>query len=71
MFLISNKLNPFSFDLQKKKKPDPVSVDDLDRIQSTFRQLVRDWSEEGSKERELCYGPIINAIKQCFPPKSK
>lgn len=31
-----------------------------------LKNLVRDWSEEGRNERELCYGEIKNALKIHF-----
>ena len=29
------------------------------QVQSTLKQLVRDWSSAGAVEREQCYTPII------------
>jgi len=34
---------------------------------STLRQLVRDWSDEGQRERETCYEPILNALERYLP----
>ncbi|KAK7071023.1 hypothetical protein SK128_013631 [Halocaridina rubra] len=41
---------------------------DIEKVKSTIRQIVRDWSPEGAKEREQCYGPIINQITSLYPP---
>lgn len=38
----------------------------VDKIRSTLKQLVRDWSSFGSLERELAYGPIIQTIEERF-----
>lgn len=42
-------------------------VSDIEKVQSTIRQIVRDWSPSGAHERSQCYGPIINKIEQLFP----
>lgn len=40
---------------------------DLDKVRSTLKQLVRDWSEQGKKEREFAYQPILEALEVQFP----
>ncbi|KAB5563036.1 N2227-like protein-domain-containing protein [Coniochaeta sp. 2T2.1] len=37
---------------------------DVDKARSTIRQFYRDWSAEGAKEREACYGPVKRALAQ-------
>ena len=47
---------------QVKEESDPrvrPSQFDMDKVQSTLKQLVRDWSSAGAAEREQCYTPII------------
>ncbi|KRT85223.1 hypothetical protein AMK59_717 [Oryctes borbonicus] len=39
----------------------------LDKVQSVFKQLMRDWSSLGAKERMQCYDPIIDEIELEFP----
>ncbi|KAJ3515949.1 hypothetical protein NLJ89_g1445 [Agrocybe chaxingu] len=39
---------------------------DMDKLRSTLKQFVRDWSEEGEAERETCYKPIKEALLQHF-----
>lgn len=41
---------------------DELSQGDLDRVYTTVRQFVRDWSSQGQLERDKCYAPIINAV---------
>ena len=51
---------------QVKEESDPrvrPSQLDMDKVQSTLKQLVRDWSSAGAVEREQCYTPII---KVCY-----
>ena len=40
---------------------------DQDKVQATIKQLVRDWSTEGTDERNACYQPIIDEILNQFP----
>lgn len=35
---------------------------DIDKARSTIRQFYRDWSAEGAREREACFGPVMRAI---------
>ncbi|KAH9474496.1 Carnosine N-methyltransferase [Psilocybe cubensis] len=47
---------------------------DMDKLRSTLKQLVRDWSEEGRSEREVCYKPIKDALVKHFakvPPEER
>lgn len=44
---------------------------DLDFLSCSLRQLVRDWSEEGSHERLQSYGPILNLLQSHFSEESK
>ncbi|XP_066945805.1 carnosine N-methyltransferase [Macrobrachium rosenbergii] len=48
---------------------DVSSLDlDIEKVKSTIRQIVRDWSPLGEKERSLCYGPVIEQIVRLYPP---
>jgi len=40
---------------------------DMDKLHTTLRQIVRDWSTVGEPERKLCYNPILEAIEARFP----
>jgi carnosine N-methyltransferase len=40
---------------------------DLEKVQATLKQFVRDWSEEGALERQTCYQPIVEEIVSHFP----
>jgi carnosine N-methyltransferase len=37
------------------------------KVKSTLHQLVRDWSEEGKKERDMCYAPIVKELRRVLP----
>ncbi|XP_013361982.1 PREDICTED: carnosine N-methyltransferase [Chinchilla lanigera] len=45
----------------------PASTFDMDKLKSTLKQFVRDWSETGKAERDACYQPIITEILKNFP----
>ena len=40
---------------------------DMDKVKTTIKQFLRDWSVDGEQERNVCYGPIIDEIKHRFP----
>ncbi|XP_075454488.1 carnosine N-methyltransferase isoform X2 [Ascaphus truei] len=49
------------------RKVTPASTFDMDKLKSTIKQFVRDWSDDGKSERDTCYQPIINEILKYFP----
>ncbi|KAJ1971284.1 hypothetical protein H4R35_005355 [Dimargaris xerosporica] len=53
-------------DNQHQGKP-PVPEYQMDKLRSTLRQLVRDWSAEGRTERDASYGLILDMLEQQFP----
>lgn len=38
-----------------------------DKVRSTLRSFVRDWSEAGAAEREACYTPCLEALERHLP----
>ena len=44
-----------------------ASSNDVDKARSTIRQLFRDWSAEGTREREATYRPVLEALEREFP----
>ena len=55
---------------QVKAKVHP-SLNDMEKVQSTLKQIVRDWSKDGEEERAACYDPIIQEIEANFPPDQR
>ncbi|EIN14663.1 N2227-domain-containing protein [Punctularia strigosozonata HHB-11173 SS5] len=39
---------------------------DMDKLRSTIKQFVRDWTTEGEVEREACYKPMTDALLAHF-----
>ncbi|KAF8830345.1 hypothetical protein HHX47_DHR2000643 [Lentinula edodes] len=54
---------PHSHELPKEYKPTEF---DMDKLRSTLKQFVRDWSAEGQEERETSYGPMKDALLAHF-----
>ena len=40
---------------------------DMDKVQSTLKQIVRDWSSAGAAEREKCHGLILAKLLSLYP----
>ncbi|OBZ76846.1 hypothetical protein A0H81_03380 [Grifola frondosa] len=49
----------------KRKRYRPTDFD-MDKLRSTLKQFVRDWSDEGKPERDLCYEPMKRALVEHF-----
>lgn len=45
---------------------DPVTEQDHDKVRSSLRQFVRDWSSEGAVERDRTYKPLVEALESHF-----
>ena len=44
-----------------------VPLADMDKMQSTLKQFVREWSVEGSIEREAAHRPLLDALQRAVP----
>ncbi|KAK3138299.1 hypothetical protein QOZ80_5AG0367080 [Eleusine coracana subsp. coracana] len=44
---------------------------DVDKVRCIVRNIVRDWAEEGQKERDECYKPILEELNRLFPSRNK
>jgi carnosine N-methyltransferase len=44
-----------------------VSEMNKDKVRSTIKQCVRDWSFEGELERKECYDPILQTLMSYYP----
>lgn len=49
------------------KSPLQSPMRHLSKLKSTLHQFVRDWSDEGKAEREMCYAPILKELKRVLP----
>jgi len=44
----------------------PVSESNMSKVRSTLRQCVRDWSEQGARERATCYGLLASELDALY-----
>ncbi|KAI5996047.1 N2227-domain-containing protein [Pisolithus marmoratus] len=44
---------------------------DMDKLRSTIKLFVRDWSKDGKTERDLCYEPMKKALEDHFEGKDR
>ena len=51
-------------DFERAKKIDcaPPTAEEMDKVRTTLKQIIRDWSEDGRSEREACYQPVMHAV---------
>lgn len=43
-----------------------IDYEKMSKVRSTLKQCIRDWSDIGQYERNQCYKPIIDKVKQLF-----
>lgn len=56
-------------DAQNFRGASAVSSADIDKVKYVFKNLVRDWSEEGAAERDASYGRILTELEVHFPER--
>merc|ERR1719427_489801 len=56
--------------VQNARNRAPITGDDVDRVRTTLKQFVRDWSAEGAEERNKCYAPICKELDALYPSDS-
>ncbi|KAG8345198.1 hypothetical protein TRVL_03977 [Trypanosoma vivax] len=59
---------PNGTSVRQDEVPPPTPLD-VDKVFSTLRQFVRDWSVEGAEERNSVYVPILNTLEGYFPDR--
>jgi hypothetical protein len=52
---------------QNLDNEDPELAHNVERVYTTLKQIVRDWTAEGQSERDSCYGLIISELKNLYP----
>ncbi|CAG2120322.1 unnamed protein product, partial [Medioppia subpectinata] len=58
--------DPQSGDQWDSKSTKPQEPLDTDKVNSVFKQLVREWTDVGANERKTCFEPILNSIEEHF-----
>ncbi|KAF8821269.1 methyltransferase [Cardiosporidium cionae] len=48
--------------------PDPIVLErNMSKVRATLRQFVREWSEEGTRERDEAYTPLLKDLDKFLP----
>lgn len=58
----SSSLSPENQKLELDSQAEKVTSFEADKVKSTLRQFVRDWSVLGAPERDACYEPMLMAL---------
>lgn len=58
--------NLYEEELDLSRESQMSSPDQIEKVMSTLRQLVRDWSSQGEQERQQTYGPILSLVHQIY-----
>jgi carnosine N-methyltransferase len=48
-------------------KPMYIKPSDVVKMRSTIKSFLRDWSSQGQLERDMCYKPIMDEVRDYFP----
>lgn len=68
---VSKKVSICGMDFQDPSLQLHVPPADVDKVRCIIRNIVRDWTKEGSLERDQCYKPILEELNHYFPNRSK
>ena len=60
--IIRNQIFLNSIIKDQTKVKEDVGFAELDKIRTVLKQFVRDWSDQGEKERLDCYSPILKEL---------
>lgn len=48
-----------------------ATASDISKAHTTVRQFYRDWSGEGRRERDVCYGPVLRHLQELYGDRPK
>ena len=63
--------NDVSSDTNGDGKARRTAAMDVEKVHSTIKAIVRDWSGEGSSERQMSYDPILQRLETIFQGRRK
>ena len=66
--------NQTKIDPQVTNAPTKITAyhDEMEKVKSTLRQIAREWSSYGAPERDQCFLPLLNELKERYPaPESR
>ncbi|XP_048750609.2 carnosine N-methyltransferase-like [Ostrea edulis] len=65
-YMFENKTHEADVKPEENLKQMPPTNFDMDKVKTTLKQFVRDWSTSGEEERKACYDPVIAEVKDLF-----
>ena len=67
-----HNIDPSYYKQYNQKEIDDLAYNEYGTLNyAVFMYIMRDWTKESKKERELNYNPIISEVKKYLKPKSK
>ena len=64
--LLLSIVDKYALNYKKKNNNLITRQSEINKLQSTLKLFIRDWTIEGKKERDLTYNPIIEEIKKYY-----
>ena len=61
--------NDFGYAVEREKSIIRQNKCQVDRVKTTLKQIMRDWSYLGKCERDAAYKPVIEEIERIFSDK--
>lgn len=72
--VLATSLQTYDIPLTNTDWHGAATPSDMDKVRSTIRQLYRDWSPEGTRERSASFSPILSALNRSssrLPPSQR
>ena len=61
----------FGYAVEREKSIIRQNKCQVDRVKTTLKQIMRDWSVNGKTERDTAYKPVLDEINRLFSNKHK
>lgn len=62
--------NDFGYAVEREKSIIRQNKCQVDRVKTTLKQIMRDWSYLGKCERDAAYQPVLEEIERIFSDKN-
>nr|XP_011420705.1 carnosine N-methyltransferase [Crassostrea gigas] len=70
-YIFENKTHEADDKPEENLKQMPPTNFDMDKVKTTLKQFVRDWSASGEQERRECYDPVLSEVKEIFKDRDR
>jgi len=68
--IINDLETHFGYAVERKKSIIRQNKCQVDRVKTTLKQIMRDWSDIGKCERDTAYSPVLEEINRTFSNKN-